>query len=78
MTKWLAIWLLFLLLASYSILDTFALFKVKNQLYECEASVTKLQKQVEELYRYKNHFIRMLNVRDYPEVLGKSKEKKND
>jgi len=35
----------------------------------------KLQEKVMVLEDYKDHFIHMLNVRDYPEVLGKTKEK---
>ena len=36
----------------------------------------RLQEKVMILEDYKDHFIHMLNVRDYPEVLGISKEKK--
>ena len=38
--------------------------------------IIKLQIRVTSLEGYKHYFIRMLNVRDYPEVLGKSKGKK--
>ena len=60
MLKWLAILLLFLMLVSYSVINTMWVFK--------------LQEQVEELQSYKDYFIRQLNVRNYPEVLGMAKK----
>ena len=75
MAKWLAIGTLFFMLVSYSIVNTLTMFKLQRQVDQAQAhkSIAKLQEQIRELYGYKNHFIRRLNIIEYPEVLGKKK-----
>ena len=75
MAKWMAIIALFLMLLSYSIVNTLTMFRLQRQVYQVHVrkAVMELQEQVEELYGYKDHFLRRLNAIEYPEVLGKGK-----
>jgi len=75
MAKWLAIGVLFFMLISYSIVNTLTMFKLQRQVDQVQVhkSIAELQNRVDKLYKYKEHFIRRLNIIEYPEVLGKKK-----
>ena len=82
MAKWIAIIILFMMLISYSAVNTLTMFKLQNQVDKLciGRAVGELQEQVEELYSYKDHFLHRLNALEYPEMVrGKFKEfKKGD
>ena len=76
MAKWIAIGFLYFMLISYSIINTLTMFKLQRQVYQVSVrkAVAKLQGQVEELYDYKDHFMRRLNTIEYHEVLPPKKK----
>ena len=75
MKKWLAIGALFFMLISYSIVNTLTMFKLQRQVYQVSVrkAVVELQRQVKELYDYKDHFMHRLNRIEFHEVLPPKK-----
>ena len=66
--------LLFLMLISYAVINILTMFKLQHQIDKYKYSIIpKMQNQITELYSYKDHFLRRLNVIEYPEILPPKK-----